>query len=47
MRTYGAQITDQTEKILSLTKKYGDIVSAIEEAKDLSQLSCNELFVLF
>ncbi|KAL4325065.1 hypothetical protein GQ457_11G028180 [Hibiscus cannabinus] len=46
MRTYGEQITDQkvVEKLLrSLTRKYESIVSAIEESKDLTVLTIDEL----
>jgi len=46
MRSYGDQITDQTvvEKILrSLTPKFDHVVAAIEESKDLSKFSFDEL----
>ncbi|KAL4334611.1 hypothetical protein GQ457_07G011520 [Hibiscus cannabinus] len=46
MRTYGEQITDQkvVEKLLrSLTRKYESTVSAIEESKDLTVLTIDEL----
>lgn len=46
MRTYSEQITDQiiVENFLkSMTKKYDDLVSAIEEIKDLFKLFYSEL----
>ncbi|XP_023522604.1 uncharacterized protein LOC111786601, partial [Cucurbita pepo subsp. pepo] len=46
MRTYGEKISDETiaAKVLrSLTPKFDHVVAAIEEAKDLSILSLDEL----
>ena len=46
MRTYGEKISDETivAKVLrSLTPKFDHVVAAIEEAKDLSVLSVDEL----
>ncbi|XP_049399671.1 uncharacterized protein LOC125863677 [Solanum stenotomum] len=46
MRSYGEKVTDQTivEKILrSLTPKFDHVVAAIEESKDLSVFSFDEL----
>ena len=46
MRTYGEKISDETivAKVLrSLTPKFDHVVAAIEEAKDLSILSVDEL----
>ncbi|KAJ8760556.1 hypothetical protein K2173_015223 [Erythroxylum novogranatense] len=46
MRSYGEQISDETivAKVLrSLTPKFDNVVAAIEEAKDLSVLSIDEL----
>jgi Reverse transcriptase (RNA-dependent DNA polymerase)/gag-polypeptide of LTR copia-type/Integrase core domain/GAG-pre-integrase domain len=46
MRTYGEDLSDQkvVEKILiSLTEKYDYVVTAIEESKDLSTLSIQQL----
>ncbi|GJY66280.1 hypothetical protein Tco_0468518, partial [Tanacetum coccineum] len=46
MRSYGDSITDETvvAKVLtSLTPKFDDVVAAIEESKDLSIFSFDEL----
>lgn len=46
MRTYGANIMDQSvvEKVLrSLNPKYDHVVATIEESKDLSVFSFDEL----
>ncbi|KAL0427606.1 UNVERIFIED_CONTAM: hypothetical protein Slati_2935400 [Sesamum latifolium] len=46
MRKYGEKITDQTviEKLLrSLTRKYESTVAAIEESKDLTVMTIDEL----
>ena len=46
MRSYGEQITDQTivTKVLrSLTPKFDHVVAAIEESKDMTRFSLDEL----